>query len=92
MTFPRKPVRGFSLIGELGAEVFVLLRRHLLHKHYQDHALGNGTMHFDFLMFIIFIMFLFIFIMLIIIDFYEIGEDGDVDEVDHEEADGEGGE
>ena len=35
VTFPRKPVRGFSLIGELGAEVFVLLRRPLLcnHKH-----------------------------------------------------------
>ena len=87
MTFPRKPVRGFSLIGELGAEVFVLLRRHLLHKHYQDHALGNGTMHFDFYH----VLFIFI-IMLIMINFYDIGEDGDVDEVDHEEADGEGGE
>ena len=39
VTFPRKPVRGFSLIGELGAEVFVLLRRPRLHIyiHYQDH-------------------------------------------------------
>ena len=39
MTFPRNPVRGFSLKGEVGAEVFVLLRRPRLniHDHYQDH-------------------------------------------------------
>ena len=39
MTFPRNPVRGFSLKGEVGAEVFVLLRRPRLniHNHYYDH-------------------------------------------------------
>ena len=30
VTFPKKPVRGFSLKGELGADVFALLRRPLL--------------------------------------------------------------
>ena len=41
VTFPRKPVRGFSLRGELGAEVFVLLRPPRLHNHYEVGGRGN---------------------------------------------------
>ena len=41
VTFPRKPVRGFSLRGELGAEVFVLLRPPRLHNHYEVGGHGD---------------------------------------------------
>ena len=43
VTFPKKPVRGFSLKGELGADVFVLLRRPLLlsGSHKKHYPLSN---------------------------------------------------
>ena len=64
MTFPRNPVRGFSLIGEVGAEVFVLLRRPRLkiHDHYQDFMM--------LVMFVIFVMFL--MIMMLVSDIYDV--------------------